>query len=126
MKIEHCLRCNSRNLERGVIYGYAPNASPEPMKIHWKVAPHLRAGSAPINAIIRKSCGHIELVIHGYANIKPHQYRCPHYNTKYYYHLAEGSDTHSVKCQNCGKNFQIQDENSRDIVDVIEEELGEE
>ncbi|TFG99435.1 hypothetical protein E4H12_02785 [Candidatus Thorarchaeota archaeon] len=126
MKIEYCLRCNSTKLEEGVIYEYTPQHFVEPIRVHWKVALHIRADSAPIKAIVCKSCGHIELVIHDYAKIDPHQYQCPHCRATYYYHLDAESDTHSVKCQNCGKKFEIQEEDSRDIVDVIEDELQEE
>jgi len=97
------------------------------MKVHWKVAPHLRAGSAPVAAIICKSCGHIELVLRDYANIDPHQHRCPHCRAIYYYRLTETDGPQSFTCQNCGKNFQVQDpEKFNDIIDEIEENLREE
>ena len=126
MKIEYCLRCNSTKLEMGVIYEYSQYKI-EPMRVHWKVAPHLRADSAPVAVIICKSCGHIELVLHDYANIDSRQHRCPHCRAVYYYHLDAEYETHSLKCQNCGKSFQIEDSRKiEDVFDAIEEDLQEE
>ena len=127
MKIEHCLRCNSKKLERGVIYEYASNSFPSPMRVHWKLAPHIRADSAPITAIVCKSCGHIELTILKYENIDPIQYKCPHCKAIYYYKLPLEEDTPSVECQNCGKVFQIEDSKEfEDVFDEIEKDLQKE
>ena len=126
MKIKHCLRCNSTKLEKGVIYNYGTRHYLEPIAVHWKVAPHLRADSAPIAAIICKSCGHIELLIQEYANIDPRQYQCPHCKAIYYYHLDWDDDPYSLICQNCDKSFQIETSSKiEDIFDEIEEDLEE-
>jgi transposase-like protein len=97
------------------------------MKVHWKIAPHIRADSAPITAIVCKSCGHVELIILNYANIDPHQQQCPHCRAIYYYVRDATDGTQSVTCQNCGKDFQIEDSrNIENVFDEIEEDLLEE
>ena len=97
------------------------------MRVHWKVAPHLRADSAPIAAIICKSCGHIELVLRDYTNIDPRQHQCPHCRAIYYYQHDAVDDTNSVECQNCALEFQIEDSTKiEDVFDEIEENLKEE
>jgi transcription elongation factor Elf1 len=120
MKFEHCLRCNSKNLEKGVIFDYSYGKYRDPMEVNWKIAPHIRGDSAPIEAIICKSCGHIELVISNYSFKDPHQYQCPHCNAIYYYMLDSDDETQIVECQNCGKKFTIETD---DVLDEIEKEF---
>ena len=97
------------------------------MEVHWKIAPHLMADSAPIEAIVCKSCGHIELMIQNYSFIDPQQYQCPHCRAIYYYRLDAEDDEHIVECQNCGENFDVVTPREReDMLDEIEENLLEE
>ena len=126
MKIDHCLRCNSSKLEKGIIFDYAYHRGrgSEPMKVHWKIAPHIRGESAPIEAIVCKTCGHIELMIQNYSFIDPHQYQCPHCRAIYYYRLDAEDNEYIVECQNCGENFEVEDpRESEDMLDEIEEDL---
>ncbi|TFH06646.1 MAG: hypothetical protein E4H14_10390 [Candidatus Thorarchaeota archaeon] len=126
MKITHCLRCQSTNLQEGTIYEYAQNYYVEPMRIHWKAKPNIMADSAPLSAIVCKACGHIELVIDPYIAQEPCQHQCPHCKAVYYYRIADEAIHYKVKCQNCGKEFQIQEKNeSKDVLDAIEEDLRE-
>ena len=124
MKFENCLRCGSSKLEEGRIFQYYQRHPAEPMRVHWKIAPHIRAQSAPLAVIICKSCGHVELAIESHAFIDLTRYQCPHCKAIYYYRLDPEDDLHIVECQNCGEDFEVEEPGeNEDFLDAIEKDL---
>ncbi len=106
MKPSQCLRCGSTDLQYGVIYDYW-EAGKSRMTFNWKRESALGPDYVPLEAILCKSCGHIELIADFEVFIPKTRRECPHCHALYSYRLDLEQSQNTVRCPNCNKEFII-------------------
>ena len=121
-----CLRCGGTDLILGVIYDYALHDK-SPLTFQPGTDTSFWRESITINAILCKSCGHTELVASPSAFLTAKRRTCPHCKAVYSYREQDEVILGVVRCHNCNKEFEIEDDdNADDILEVIKDDLLEE
>ncbi|MFW9957411.1 MAG: MJ0042-type zinc finger domain-containing protein [Candidatus Odinarchaeota archaeon] len=128
MKIRSCLRCGSTNLQKGVIYDYYYYlTSKTPLTFNWLSDQKEEFESTPLEAILCKSCGHVELVVDADSLIEYTRLTCPHCKAIYSYRIKAEESPIKVRCANCNKEFKVYSRQSEaksdELIDAIEKDL---
>jgi len=127
MKIRTCLRCGSTNLQKGVIYEYYYPSTKSPMTFNWISDQKDEFDSTPLEAILCKSCGHVELVVDSDSLIEYTRLTCPHCKAMYSYRIKTEEYPIKVRCSNCNKEFNVYSRQasskSDELIDAIEKDL---
>lgn len=106
MKKRTCLRCGSMDLYTGVIFDQTQYAK-SPLIFRRKSELQSGPDYVPLNAILCKTCGHIELLANPGSFIQPRRRECPHCGAIYSYRIEDEILTNVVRCYNCNKEFGI-------------------
>ena len=105
-----CLRCGGTDLKLGVIYDYSIRDK-NPLTFQSKSEAFYGGKPITTNAILCKSCGHIELVADLSDILPPKRRACPYCKAVYSYKEQEEALLGLVKCFNCGKEFSLEPDN---------------
>ncbi|MDH4213035.1 MAG: hypothetical protein OEV85_03860 [Candidatus Thorarchaeota archaeon] len=128
MKSRSCLRCGNANLQSGVIfeYHYYPHLK-SPMEFTRISDQKDELDSTPLEAILCKSCGHVELVVNADSLIEYTRLTCPHCKAIYSYRMKTEEFPIKVRCANCNKEFKVYSRQSEaksdELIDAIEKDL---